>query len=366
MMISHRFLRSLVSLSALAAVIAVGAGPAGADPVKCQRQIVRQLFRYKNTYLQKHRMCLEKEHLGRIAGPCPDPATQLRLAYVNGKVVEAIERVCTLADIQALGYRSDCAYEAATTGIEGQCAALPVSDVATFTECLKCWKSAELSEFIAILFASNAVEECGGALDETSPQCSDLDCTTPLPVQRNLGDTGENDCQKGIARAGVRYLLQRERVLEACALKGGTSASCLADLTVQSRLQRAETAKETAIQRACGQRAPDPDPPFCCRTGMGNQCTVFATRDDCVTGGGDVMEGKTCNTSTNDCDPVGGPNQTITWWGYCPESDTCPGTPLASRDDLVACVDSSADAVVDELLCLQLPGGGWPSPTDSP
>jgi hypothetical protein len=45
----------------------------------------------------------------------------------------------------------------------------------------------------------------------------------------------------------------------------------------------------------------------------------------------------------------------------CPET----GAALASRDDLVACVDASTDQIVDELLCLQFPanaGSDWPCP----
>jgi hypothetical protein len=54
-------------------------------------------------------------------------------------------------------------------------------------------------------------------------------------------------------------------------------------------------------------------------------------------------------------------NQTITWWGVCLET----GSALASRDDLVACVDTTADQIVAELLCLQFRGNGgadWPCP----
>jgi hypothetical protein len=53
--------------------------------------------------------------------------------------------------------------------------------------------------------------------------------------------------------------------------------------------------------------------------------------------------------------------QAITWWENCPESDTCPGPALSSLDDLIDCVDTSADAIVDELLCEQFPTG-WPCP----
>lgn len=336
--------------------------PAKADPLKCQMKLVKGLLKFNKAYLKYQSRCIEQENLGKIPGPCPDALTQLKIQTYNEKVVTAISNVCAMSDIATLNFRSDCAYEAATTGIEAQCAALPVTTVSEFVECLKCWKAAELSEYVALLYASHALEQCNGNLDETSSRCSDLDCTTPVPDQRNLGDTGENDCQRGIGRRGIKYMLSRQKILEKCVLAGGTQTSCLADLLVQVKLAKAEQVKQVGIQKKCGQRAPSPSVPFCCRTGTGQQCTVEATRADCITAGGTVQEGKTCTAGS--CSG-GGPNQQITWWSNCPESDTCPGPTLTSRADLVACVDSSADRIVDELLCLQFPNT-WTCTTDVP
>jgi len=80
---------------------------------------------------------------------------------------------------------------------------------------------------------------------------------------------------------------------------------------------------------------------------------VIADRGTCAaTAGCNVQEGKTCDGGTLKCVP--GPH-TITWWSNCPESDTCPGTTLTTLDDLIACVDTSADSITDELLSLQFP-----------
>jgi hypothetical protein len=201
---------------------------------------------------------------------------------------------------------------------------------------------------------------CGGALDQTSPTCSELNCTTPLPDQRDLGDTGENDCQRQIGAAGIRYLVGREKLLEKCALAGLSRATCLADLEVQVKLDKLEQRKVAGIKRKCGNREPAASPPFCCRTGMGNSCTVVATRDDCVLLSGQVQEDKVCGVG-NTCDPQPG-NKKVTWWEYCPQEDFCPGTALTSIDDLIGCVDSAADEIADQLLCLQFRGGGWPCP----
>src|SRR5207245_5853612 len=130
------------------------------------------------------------------------------------------------SDLGLLGYPPSCNFEPGAQGKEAQCAALPASTPTELAECLKCWKAAELSEFIATLYASHAVELCG-TLDESSTTCSDLDCTTPMPDQRDLGSTGEFYCQRAIGRFGVKYLLAREKVLEKCALAGGTSVTCL-------------------------------------------------------------------------------------------------------------------------------------------
>ncbi len=97
---------------------------------------------------------------------------------------------------------------------------------------------------------------------------------------------------------------------------------------------------------------------------MGNSCTVAADRTDCEMNlGGTVQEGKTCNAGT--CSPVGGGNQRITWWSTCPEN-ACDGT-LDTLNELISCVDTTAEDVAQELLCIQFPTG-WPCPadTDSP
>jgi hypothetical protein len=355
--------QTFVGVAAIALLVLALPALAAADPVTCQRQMARQLLKYGKTLVAVQVKCLNKENLGKIPGPCPDAAAQLKIQRVQQRALDRIALACTLADAAALGLRSDCAYESESTGIEGQCAALPVTTPGELAECLRCWKAAELSELVAVAYASHAVALCGGALDATSPVCSNLGCTTPVPDQRDLGDTGENDCQRAIGKAGFKYLTRRAKRLEKCALAGGTENDCESDPAVQSALERYKLASETLIARKCGQRSPSPSLPFCCRTGVANQCTAAATREDCTIGGGTVQEGKTCNAVTNDCDPVGGPNQEITWWGVCPGSAACPGTPLTSRDDLVECLEVTTEGIVNELLCLQFPTQ-WSCPAE--
>jgi hypothetical protein len=357
--------------SACAAVVVVSAlalaAPAHADPAKCQAAIAKELRKFKKTYLKAQINCLKDENGGAIPGPCPDAATLATIGQTGTAVASAIAAACVSADLATLEFRTDCVYESNTAGAEATCAAKPVLvgpniDPTLLAQCLECWKSAELSEYVAILFASHALGVCAGTTSAQSTACSDLDCTTPLPDQRNL--TGaEGDCQLGIAKGGSKYILKREKALEKCALAGGTQASCLADAGVQLKLSKAEQSKAAKIKRKCANRAPAPTVPFCCQTGMANQCSAATSRDDCVMNlGGVVKEDKICSMGT--CAPVMG-NKEVTWWASCPESDMCPGTALSTLNDLIDCVDVSANAIGDELLCLQFRrngGSDWPCP----
>jgi len=114
-----------------------------------------------------------------------------------------------------------------------------------------------------------------------------------------------------LLKAGIKYLLTSEKTLEKCALTGGTQATCLGDLTIQEKLQKAETKKEVLVQKKCGNRHPVASPPFCCRTANPQVCMAAASRDDCTMNlGGQVMENKTCVAGM--CESQMG-NQAITW-----------------------------------------------------
>jgi hypothetical protein len=344
-----------VLIGACAAVLI--ASSAQAEPVKCQATIVKELAKLKKQVLKRTEKCSDNQNVGKLPGPCPDATAQLKIQTARDKAIAKIALLCPDPDRTTLGFPANCAFEAVSSGIEGQCAALPVTNPTELATCLACWKQAELYEFTATLYASHAVEVCSGSLDETSPVCSDLDCTTPLPDQRDLGDTGENDCQKGIGKYGVKHLLKVEKILEKCGLAGGTRASCLADLLVQASIVKAETKLRDGIHNKCGNRDPVPSVPFCCQFGTGNACIAAATREDCENGGGNVKNNQTCGTT---CDPLMG-GQKLTWWSNCPESSTCPGTAVTTLDELIDCVDATADDITQELLCLQFPSG-WPCP----
>ena len=394
--------RTISMLAVSAAIVwAIGVvGPATAAPdpnVLCHKTVVKSLEKYKKTYLKLYRNCLDKRNLNLIADPgCLDNVSSAKLTLANQKIAAQIAKKCQMTNLTANGYRSDCQYGTATAGIAGTCFNLPVTTATEFAECMKCWKGAEFGRYVATLYASHAQEVCGTALDDTSDSCSAIGCTSPLPNQGNLGKSGENDCQKMLAKAALNYLLKREHILEQCMLKGNTRGACLADAKIQLKLAAAETQKETLIKKKCGNnRDPLANPPFCCRTGMGQVCTAAVDRTDCIDNlGGTIQENKTCGAAciggSNDgaacvavsecpggtcggsCENAPGGGQHITWWEHCPTNEPCPGPTLNDMDDVIGCVDAAADALVDGLLCLQFPNGqacptpAVPTPTVTP
>jgi hypothetical protein len=368
--------RSFVThvLATLAVLVFAAPQPlvAAQDPLAtCQKTVVKQLEKLKKIYLKQHQKCFDKENKLKIPGPCPDAKTDLKVVKAESKVRTKIPLKCTLDQLATIGYRGDCTYGPPTAGVDGQCAGLPVTTAEEFAECMMCWKEADFARYMAVLYASHAQELCG-AVDDTSAVCSDVGCTSPLPEQRALGDTGENDCQLGVGKAGVRYMLKREKTLERCMLKGCArdvclNGTCAFDAKVPVKLEKAESKLGALIQKKCGgNRVPSPDPNFCCRCGpMGGICMLVPDRATCLADETcQVQEQKVCNTGTGKCD--NGP-RTLAWWGSCPfEDGACPGTALATMDDLTACVQTGADEIIDELLCLQFPQESCPIPTPMP
>jgi len=338
-----------------------------ADQAGCQTQVVRQLLKFEKALVKVYTKCFDQENLEKVPGPCLDANGQAKLDGIDLKATDKIGNSCMLTDLTALGFSTSCAdYGSGATAAGAACAGLPASTVDEIVECLQCWKSAELKSYVAALYASHALEACGGDVGDTSTDCQPLACATPLPEQRNLGQSGGDSlCQKGIGKGGFKYMLKRAKILSSCALSGATRADCLTDVTVQEKLALVETKKATIIQNKCGNINPEPVPAFCCRTGMGNECTAAATRSDCLAMGVGftVQEDKFCDVDST-CTSLGSDKQ-FAWWGSCPDDDVCPGTALATTDDLTACVDSVADRLVDRLLCLQIPrngGADWPCP----
>src|SRR5436190_17305208 len=148
-----------------AALVAIAlAAPAHADTAKCEKTLLSGLRKYKKTYLKAFEKCLDAENEGKIGGTppvCPDTAAQVKIGTAASKINVKIDTACAPTDLSALGYGMTCALETAETPAETTCAGMPATTGAELAACLECWKAAELAAFVAITYASHAVEVCG-------------------------------------------------------------------------------------------------------------------------------------------------------------------------------------------------------------
>jgi hypothetical protein len=300
----------------LAGLVFVVTAPVAAETTICQKMIVNTGRKADRVRLIEIAKCVESRNLGLSSGPCQGIMVDSKIAVADGSARAKIAKACTMADLAALGFPPDCAFEPAAQGREGFCASLPVTTPQEFARCIECWRAAEAAELLATLYASHALDVCGGDLGEAASACSGLDCPTPTPNQQNLGATPENDCQHVTGKAGINYAANREKILARCGLAGRPAMSCLTDPQIQVALDTLKSKKRATILTKCTGRDPLPNPPDA---------------------------------------------QHITWWASCPESATCPGSAVSTIDDLIGCVDTAADAIVDEIMCLQL-RTRWPCP----
>ncbi len=130
------------------------------------------------------------------------------------------------------------------------------------------------------------------------PEGSDLDCGTPPSACPT--DSGGIRCTKNLARGAQQFLLAKESALERCLKKviRGTGPGPCPDAKAQKVIDK-----------------------------YTSQLTVLALK----------------------C-PAAPP-----WWDVCPEMCSLP---IATVDDIEQCIAGSAEAITDELVCLQYPSAG--------
>lgn len=320
-------MRHLAVAFALSLVTGLPVPSAWAGPEGCQRKIAKAFSKLNKDTLKAMAKCLDRDNVGTLAGPCPDPKTAAKLSIARDEIPALVlPKACDVPDVAALGFTNGCNFgdPSEDSAAEAACRPLPVTTPAELGICLLCWQQADSREFLALLYASHAVDLCDGYPDLSSSLCSAGGCTgnpPSSPDQRDLGATGENDCQQAIGKAAIKYILTRKAILEKCALAGGTRDSCLGDLKIGLKLSNAKDKQSAYIEKKCGNRTPVPNPPV----------------------------------------PVG---QEITWWSSCERRD-CQGYPVSTLEDLHDCTEDRADEIVEAMLCTQFPRNAqqdWPCP----
>ena len=276
----------------------------------CQAAVGRGLRGFKKAYVKAWEKCLDGDLKGK---GCDAAKRDTVIAIAMTKANATVTGTCTDALLfdaapNGAGFAKDCHLEGGggeiLDGPEAACDGLPVGNATQLVDCLRCWKMAELNEFLKVLYACPTPHSIPGG--------SDLDCGTAPGACPSATDKVTVGCLTTIAKNGLKWLLAKENAIERCE----------------------DSVRSGRISPPC------PDPLTATELGAAAQ--------------------KAKDRITGKC-PALPP-----WWDECPEktSDGASCTPIANVNDLRDCVVDTGEAIVDELVCQQYPGtSGCPTTT---
>ncbi|MFN8544270.1 MAG: hypothetical protein U0807_08685 [Candidatus Binatia bacterium] len=269
--------------------------------------------------------------------------------------IEREADACATLDVAALGFRHDCRFRAGDAGLGARCATLPVATPRDLAACLRCWEDTRLEEVGALLDPSHARARCGAGSGGTGLGCALLACPDPLPEAVTEAAAATDPCERVVASAPPRYLMRRSRLLGSC--RDGRSA-CLANPERARALNAQARARNVRIRDACEGELLTPSATFCCDCARSaGTCAAAEDRDVCAARGCEVVEGSLCDAHAGRCRSA---EEHVTWWSACPVADACPGPAIPTRREMIDCIETAADRVADELLCLVAPASWCP------
>ena len=303
----------------LAVLLALGVTAAHAEPIKCQREIVKRSAKFSQQKTKLLQKCEDLVLKGKIAGPCPDIKAATKIAQAESKLRAAVAKRCggsdrtcgtgdddTLASIGwDLGACPDFEQSGCDTSI-GDC-----DDVA---ECLACVDNTAVDQAIDLYY----------------------DAFTPAPSTTVLR------CQRSLGKEGARALGKKGKALRKCEddiLKGKIAGPC-PDARAAAQIARADVKLVDRVCKSCG-----------------------GDDKECGTGGDDLTVAEIGFVTT--C-----PNVTV------PGGGSCAG-PITDLPTLVECVRCVTAFKSDCIDAISVPGlknypaecGGvvaTPTPTPTP
>ena len=282
----------LLAIALALAVMRGGSVPAQSpgtlahDAALCQQKAGTEGRKFKKAELKAWQKCLD----GLLTGNgCDATARDTAITTAADRYVANVGTKCTAALLFAappagIGFTPSCDLEAGPLEpAEAQCRALAVSDPASLTRCLICWKEVELRELLQVLFPCLAGQVPAG---------SDRDCGTP-PAACPTDKAGIL-CARAIAKAGITFFRAKEKAVEQCldGIRKGKLAGPCPDAVAQGKIAAAEQKKVAQIGK-CTQAPPwwdvcpeDPTPP-CDQT-----ITALADITTCVDGAAEAIANK--------------------------------------------------------------------------
>ena len=196
-------LRRSVAIAAVS--IAVTASFASADPVRCERTIVKESAKYRATAVKLIGKCKETvitKTGGSPAASCQIPA-QSRIAAAAEKMRSKIEgacggddRICGTIDDEPL---SSIHWNIGSCmGFENQCTGIPITSCLEISQCLECIGNVQVEQALDTLL-----------FDE-------FEDANFFPSNAAEPEKTRNKCQVAIARSAAKFLTAKEKILDKC------------------------------------------------------------------------------------------------------------------------------------------------------
>lgn len=296
-------------LGAAAVVVLLAVGSeVGAEPIACQRAIAQAAAVFTQATTKALARCEQAKRQGKLLPSvvcAEEPKTVAAVAKAEAKLQAAIPAVCgganDVCDVADVGGAADDTLAAigwdvgTCPNFENGACTNPIDDCDGIVTCLACVGRAAVRQ---------ASELATGAFAPSGPRD---------PVSR---------CQAAIGRETAKYLAARAKALQKCedlVLRGAIVGPCpTADAKTVAALAKAEASKVAKICKACG--------------GADGAC-----------GGADDLTPAAIGF-VSQC-----PGVTVPGAGSC-------AAPIATLDDLVACVDCVAAFKSACLDALAVPG----------
>ena len=216
-------------LAAATLAVACPTAPAAADPIACQREIVKRSAELVQLEAKELQRCEERAREG--GGACPDARAAAKIAKVQSKLRAAIGKRCG-GDDRACGTPDDEPLAAIGWDL-GTCPAPPpaacegaLADCGDVADCLACADGHGVARAIGLYYDALAAG----------------------------GDGAVGKCRRVIGKEGAKLLRERAKVLRACrddVLAGKASGPC-PDARAAARIARAEAKLVQRLCKACG------------------------------------------------------------------------------------------------------------------
>jgi parallel beta-helix repeat protein len=274
------------------------AAPAHADPVACQREIVKRAAKLVQLKTKQLHKCEDRVLTGKSAGPCPDAQVAAKIAKAESKLRAQVAKRCGGND-RTCGTADDTAL--ATIGWDvGRCPSFaagacdgPIAACDAVADCVACIDTAGVDQALALYY---------GALAPT-------------------GDAAVRKCQRALGKEGAKLIHYKSKALRKCwdDVLAGKSAGPCPDARASAKTARAAVKLVQRICTSCG--GPD----------------------------------KTCGTGGDDLTPAA-----IGFPATCPDVTTPGGAacggPIGDLSDLVDCVRCVSEFDAECMDAAAVPG----------